>query len=105
MPDRDRKVPARGTSARGKAPRSRGRLPPGVSRPQAKAAHRTKAGAAAEPAAKSNEVQVRPVAQTTTTDSPVTTSGDGEGSYWPFVFAALLGIVVLIGLRLAWRRD
>jgi hypothetical protein len=89
------------------APKARSKQKPAPrARSKAKAAHRTKAGAVAEPAAKSNEVQVRPVAQTTTTtDSPVTTSGDGEGSYWPFVFAALLGIVVLIGLRLAWRRD
>jgi hypothetical protein len=45
------------------------------------------------------------VASTSTTDTPVTTSGDGEGSYWPFVFAVVLGLAILIALRLAWRRD
>jgi hypothetical protein len=51
------------------------------------------------------EIETRPVAKTTTTTAPVTTSGDGEGDWWPFAFAALLGIVILVGLRLAWRRE
>ena len=50
-------------------------------------------------------IQTRPVAQTTATNSPVTTSGDGEGSWWPFAFAAGLGVGILILLRLAWRRG
>ena len=51
------------------------------------------------------EIRARPVADTGATNSPVTTSGDGEGDWWPFAFAALLGIIVLVALRLAWRRN
>jgi energy-coupling factor transport system substrate-specific component len=53
-----------------------------------------------------NEIEVTPAAQTTTTSEPGTSSkNNGKGSYWPFVFAALLGLVMLAGIRLAWRRG
>jgi energy-coupling factor transport system substrate-specific component len=52
------------------------------------------------------EVQTRPAAQTTTTTAPGTSSKNGgKGSYWPFVFALLLGVVILAAIRLAWRRG
>jgi energy-coupling factor transport system substrate-specific component len=51
------------------------------------------------------EVQTKPVAATTTTTAPAGQEGDGEGGVWPFVFAGLLGIVILAGIRLAWRRG
>ena len=52
------------------------------------------------------EIQTRPAAQTTTTTAPGTSSKNGgKGSYWPFIFAVLLGVVMLAGLRLAWRRG
>jgi prenyltransferase beta subunit len=54
-----------------------------------------------------SQMDVRPVAQTTATTTDPTTSGKngGKGSYWPFIFAVLIGVVLLIGLRLAWRRE
>jgi energy-coupling factor transport system substrate-specific component len=80
--------------------------------PRASASVRTRARARKALAAhkrvapkRTPELQTRRVANTTTTDTPVTTSGDGEGSYWPFVFAVVLGLAILIALRLAWRRD
>jgi hypothetical protein len=54
------------------------------------------------------EIQAEPAAQTTTTTSSDPTgsqSGDGEGSIWPLAFAALLGVVILAAIRLAWRRN
>jgi hypothetical protein len=52
------------------------------------------------------EVKVRPAAQTTTTTAPGTSSkNDGKGSYWPFIFAALLALAALAVIRLAWRRS
>jgi hypothetical protein len=46
------------------------------------------------------------VAQTTTTTGPASSqAGDGEGPIWPLLFAALLGIVILAAIRLAWRRN
>jgi energy-coupling factor transport system substrate-specific component len=52
------------------------------------------------------EVVTRPVAETTTTTAPGTsTKNGGKGSYWPFVFAVLLGLAMLAGIRLAWRRG
>jgi hypothetical protein len=50
------------------------------------------------------EVQTRPVAQTTTTSSPATSKKSDGVSWWPYVFAVLLGLVMLAGIRLAWRR-
>jgi hypothetical protein len=53
-----------------------------------------------------NEIEVTPAAQTTTTTAPGTSSKNGgKGSYWPFVFAVLIGVAMLAGLRLAWRRG
>jgi energy-coupling factor transport system substrate-specific component len=52
------------------------------------------------------EVQLRPAAQTTRTTAPGTSSANGgKGSYWPFAFAVVIGLVMLAGLRLAWRRE
>ena len=71
-------------------------------------AHAAQADSAAEPVqlgTSEAEIQTRPVAQTTTTTTTTGQQGDGEGGWWPFAFAALLGIVALIGLRLAWRRG
>jgi hypothetical protein len=53
------------------------------------------------------QLQVRPAAQTTTqtTAAPGTSDANGgKGSYWPFIFAVVLGGVMLAGIRLAWRR-
>jgi hypothetical protein len=77
----------------------------------AKAAKRAKAPTAAATPTQAGtseaEIQTRPVAQTTTTTSssnPAAQS-DGEAGWWPFAFAVLLGIVILAGIRLAWRRG
>jgi energy-coupling factor transport system substrate-specific component len=56
------------------------------------------------------EIQTRPVAKTTTTTTTTTAPGTssangGKGSYWPFIFAVILGVVFLAGIRLAWRRG
>jgi hypothetical protein len=51
------------------------------------------------------EIQTRPVAQTTTTTAATGQEDDGEAGWWPLAFAVLLGIVVLVGLRVAWRRG
>jgi uncharacterized membrane protein len=59
-----------------------------------------------QPAANEMQVQVKPTAQTTTTTDPSTSSKDsGNDSYWPFIFAVLLGVGLLVVLRLAWRRG
>jgi prenyltransferase beta subunit len=60
----------------------------------------------ASPIPADNEVEAKPVAQTTTTTDPGSSSKNDDGrSYWPFVFAALLGAVMLAAVRLAWRRG
>jgi hypothetical protein len=79
-------------------------------KPRAKAEpkrrHRSKNGDRASLGTSEPEIETRPVAQTTTTSDPTNSqAGDGEASIWPFVFAALLGIVVLAAIRLAWRRN
>jgi hypothetical protein len=51
------------------------------------------------------EIQTRPVAQTTTTTAATGQEDDGEAGWWPLAFMVALGIVVLVGLRLAWRRG
>jgi hypothetical protein len=52
------------------------------------------------------EIETRPAAQTTTTTAPGTSSANGgKGSYWPFIFAVIIGAVMLAGIRLAWRRG
>jgi hypothetical protein len=52
------------------------------------------------------EIRTRPVAQTTTTTGGANSSKKtDDGSSWPYVFAVLLGVVMLAGIRLAWRRD
>ncbi|HEX4719971.1 MAG TPA: prenyltransferase/squalene oxidase repeat-containing protein [Thermoleophilaceae bacterium] len=61
---------------------------------------------AAKPRLGTSHVEVRPVAATTTTSDATTSSKNGgKGSYWPFIFAAALGVVLLVALRLAWRRG
>jgi cobalamin biosynthesis Mg chelatase CobN len=66
----------------------------------------TQPAAAPQPAANDTHVQVKPVAQTTTTsDPPPASNDDGPDSYWPYIFAVLLGVAILAGLRLAWRRE
>jgi prenyltransferase beta subunit len=51
------------------------------------------------------EIQTRPAAQTTTTTSPASSEGDGEAGWWPFAFAVLIGLAILVAIRLAWRRG
>ena len=51
------------------------------------------------------EIRTRPVAQTTTTTTGAGSSKTDDGSSWPYVFAVLLGLVMLLGIRLAWRRG
>ena len=41
----------------------------------------------------------------TTTARGTTPKRDGGRSYWPFIFAVLLGVAMLIGIRFAWRRG
>jgi len=60
---------------------------------------------AAAPTQADNEIQAKPVAQTTTTDTSTPSKNDDGRSYWPFVFAVLLAAVVLAGIRLGWRRG
>ena len=50
-------------------------------------------------------IQTRPVAQTTSTTAPGPKQDDGEGDWWPFAFAVVIGIAILAGIRLAWRRE
>jgi prenyltransferase beta subunit len=80
------------------------------SAPKASAATTPTATTEAQPAqlgTSEAEVQTRPVAKTTTTTSSSSPAaqGDGEGGVWPFLFAALIGIVILAAVRLAWRRG
>jgi len=52
-----------------------------------------------------NALHAKPVAETTTTSGPASSAkDDGPDSYWPYIFAVLLGLAVLAALRLAWRR-
>lgn len=57
------------------------------------------------------QLQLRPAAATTTTTTSTNAPSDtspangGKGSYGPFIFAVLLGVVMLVGLRAAWRRG
>jgi hypothetical protein len=51
------------------------------------------------------EIRTRPIAQTTTTTRPGSSKKGDGGSSWPYVFAVLLGLVMLLGIRLAWRRG
>jgi energy-coupling factor transport system substrate-specific component len=64
---------------------------------------------AAQPKPLANEPQVKtkPVAQTTTksTQSDPAPKTGQKGAFWPYAFAALLGIAALVLLRLAWRRG
>lgn len=100
-------TPAGSPPATGGAPT--GSSPTPVESKRAKTARKAKSAAAHKPkpaplGTSEPEIPTRPAAQTTTT--PVTqTGGDGEGSIWPFVFAAILGIVILVAMRLAWRRQ
>jgi prenyltransferase beta subunit len=52
-----------------------------------------------------SEIQAQPVAQTTTTTAATGQEDDGEAGWWPLAFMVALGVVVLVGLRLAWRRG
>jgi energy-coupling factor transport system substrate-specific component len=84
---------------------------------KAKAAKRAKAPTAASAASSATtstqlgtseaEIQTRPVAKrtTTTSSSNPAAQSDGEGGWWPFAFAVLIGIAILAGIRLAWRRG
>jgi hypothetical protein len=69
--------------------------------------HTNTARVAAKPQSNAVQVKVRPVAQTTTqtsTTAPDASTGSGGKNWWPYVFAVLLALVMLIGIRLAWRR-
>jgi hypothetical protein len=50
---------------------------------------------------------VQPAAATTSTTSTTdpAVADDGEGGIWPFVFAGILGVVILAAIRLGWRRG
>jgi energy-coupling factor transport system substrate-specific component len=80
-----------------------------AARPHAKHRHRQKRRAhQARIATGTPQIQAQPAAQTTATTAtaPGTSSANnGKGSYWPFIFAVLIGLVMLAGIRLAWRRG
>ncbi|MEA2495828.1 MAG: energy-coupling factor transport system substrate-specific component [Thermoleophilaceae bacterium] len=97
------------------APRQKARSVKAAAKPVAKAAapapkhtQRTRRKhRRAHPRPAVQQLQVRPAAQTTTqtTAAPGTSDANGgKGSYWPFIFAVVLGGVMLAGIRLAWRR-
>jgi hypothetical protein len=65
----------------------------------------TRAHGARQPKANDPQLQVKPVAQTTTSERQTPSNDDGPDSYWPYIFAVLLGAAILAGLRLAWRRE
>jgi energy-coupling factor transport system substrate-specific component len=106
---------ARAVRAAAAAPSAKANTVAVTARPKpehrAKRRHRpTRAPAATADAAgagaSESEIQTRPASATTTASDPTKSqSNDGEGSIWPLLFAALLGVVILAAIRLAWRRE
>jgi energy-coupling factor transport system substrate-specific component len=81
--------------------------PAAAPKPHRKRRHHATAAAAPKPQSDTTQVKVRPVAQTTTqtsTTPPDKSTGSGNRNWWPYVFAVVLALVMLIGIRLAWRR-
>jgi hypothetical protein len=90
---------AAGGASRAKAKRAKAAA-------KSKRAHRAKRATATQPGADDLVIRTLPTAQTTKTTDPASSqTGDGEGSIWPLAFAAVLGIVILVAIRLAWRRE
>src|SRR4051794_23293345 len=77
-------------------------------RARAKAKQRPRATTAAL-GASAAEIDARPVAETTTTTTttkpPPGSSSANKGPAWPYIFAVLIGVAMLAGVRLAWRRG
>jgi energy-coupling factor transport system substrate-specific component len=93
-------APASATAVKAKHARAKRRHPPKHAMPAGADESTTSPLATSE-----SEIQTRPAAQTTTTTTGQSTTDDGEGSIWPLLFAALLGVVILAAIRLAWRRE